>query len=182
MAQFEQFNPQDDSNGIRSEIERLYKNDLSPKKFSTKPYEATDQLPENKGQFGEADDKSAEERIYEKITPDEVDENNLVLGKKCNDYLNGLGEAPQNLTIEEIRTSALAYRESLSEEEQQEEDRQAVNLIKRDIKEVGSVKYTEAANLKPGLVAQATPNPLETTKLNRRSLWNYITGRRKEKV
>jgi hypothetical protein len=178
MPQFEQFDPTNDGNKSSEEIKRLYGNDLSAKKFVTKPYETTGQLPENKGQFGEADDKSAEEKIYEKITPEETDENDLVLGKKCNDYLNGIGELPGSLNIDEIRASALAYRESLSAEEQLKEDKLAADIIKSNIKNEAQFKHIEAADLKSNLMAQATPDPLETTKLNRRSLWDYITGKK----
>lgn len=178
MPQFEQFDPTNDGNKSSEEIKRLYGNDLSAKKFATKPYETVAQLPENKGLFGAADDKSAEEKIYEKITPDEDAEKKLAFGKLSNDYLNGLGEKPQDMTIEQVRASALFYRESLSEEEQLVEDKKAANLIQNDIKEKAELKYTETTDLKPNLMAQATPNPLESTKINRRSLWDYITGRK----
>jgi|GEM_PF-1655512 len=181
MSQFEQLDPTNDGNKNSEEIKRLYGNDLSANKFSTKPYEAASSLPENIGLFGEKDDKSAEEKIYEKITPGKDDEKKFVLGKQSNDYLNGLAEAPQNLTIEEIRASALTYRESLSKEEQLKEDKQAAELIKKDIKEKAEVKYTDTVDLEPNLMAHATPNPLEATQLNRRSLWSYITGRKENK-
>jgi hypothetical protein len=178
MPQFEQFDPANDGNKSSEEMKRLYENDLSPKKFSTKPYETASSLPENTGLFGEKNDKSAEEKIYEKITPDEDDEKKLALGKLSNDYLNGLGEMPKDMTLEQVRASAVLYRESLSEEEQLAEDKKAASLIQNDIKEKAELKYTETTDLKPNLMAQATPNPLETTKLNRRSLWDYITGRK----
>lgn len=181
MPKFEQLDPTYDVNKNSEEIKRLYGNDLSANKFSTKPFEAASSLPENIGLFGEKDDKSAEEKIYEKITPEEVDEKKFVLGKQSNDYLNGVGEAPQNLTIEEIRTAALTYRESLSKEEQLKEDKRAADLIKKDIKEKEEVKYTDTVDLKSNLMAHATPNPLEATQLNRRSLWGYITGRKENK-
>jgi hypothetical protein len=180
MPQFEQFDPTNDGNRGSEEMKRLYENDLSAKKFSTKSYETTAQLPENKGLFGEADDKSAEEKIYEQITPEEVDENELELGKLSNDYLNGLGKIPGNLTMEQVRKSALSYRESLSPEKQEEEDRRAVNLIKNDIKDKAELKYIEAVDLKPNLMAQAKPNPAEPTRLNHRSLLDYITGRNRK--
>jgi hypothetical protein len=178
MPQFEQFDPTNDGNKSNEEIKRLYGNDLSANKFATKPYEAASSLPENIGLFGEKNDKSAEEKIYEKITPDEDAEKKLAFGKLSNDYLNGLGEKPRDMTIEQVRASALLYRESLSEEEQLAEDKKAAKLIQDDIKEKAEFKYAESTDLKPGVEAQATPNPLETTKLNRRSLWDYITGKK----
>ena len=180
MPPFEQFDPTDEGNEDAEEMKRLYGNDLSANKFSTKPYETAEQLPENKGLFGEPDDKSAEEKIYENITPEEIDENELALGKSSNDYLNGLGKRPM-ISMDKIRESALAYRKLLSPEEQDEENEKAVKLIRDDIKNKTGIKYTEAVDLKPNLMAKATPDASEPTKLNRRSLLSYIT-RRKEKV
>ncbi|MFA5792237.1 MAG: hypothetical protein WC884_04380 [Candidatus Paceibacterota bacterium] len=178
MPKFEELNSHNDGNKGQEEMTRLYGNDLSAKSFETSPYKTATSISENAGLYGEEDDSSAEEKIYERITPEE-DKNNLTFGKISNDYLNGIGEMPKGLDITQVRKSALAYRESLSEEDQKEEAKKVSALIRSEIKNEPEAKYTKSADLEPNLMAQATPHPLEQTKLNRRSLWSYIVGNKK---
>jgi hypothetical protein len=178
MPKFEDLNLHNDGNKGQEEMTRLYGNDISSKSFETSPYKTASSIPENAGLYGEEDGVSAEEKIAERITPEEG-ENNLALGKLSNDYLNGIGKMPKGLDINQVRKTALAYRESLSEEEQKEEAKKVSALIRNEIKNESEAKYTASADLSSDLMAQAKPHPLAPVKLNRRSLWDYIVGKKR---
>lgn len=159
-----------DAGESKDEAERLYGNDISPKEFSTKPYTKPDDLPDNTGLYGENDDDfSAEDRMLNQVDGEIDDETDgisinerelFAFGKKCDDYLNGKGELPANLTKEEARKLALIYRESLDTENKTEKPKVLVTL---------RPKHTELVRLRRGKIAHATPNPEEKVQLDRKS-------------
>ena len=151
----------------RDETERLYGNDNSPKKFSGKPYVSADELPGSIGLYGELDDLSEEDRIYDKLDNGAKNDDALLsLGKICDDYLNDRAGLPASVTEAEARELALIYRESLTEEENK--------VIEDEINSSKTlVRHTEIVNLKRGQAAKATPNSDGKVKLDRRSQQEY---------
>lgn len=163
MPTFEHYNVDE------GEAERLNGNDISPNKFSTKPYKTAGEVFENEGLYGEADDLSDEDKIAEAIDGEIVGETDgtsinerelIAFGKKCDDYLNNKGKLPANLTEEEARKLALIYRESLGAENKNEKPKVLVKLRPR---------HTELVRLRRGKIAHATPNPDEKVQLDRKN-------------
>ncbi len=156
MPNFEHYNVGES----KDEAERLYGNDISPKKFSGKPYISAAELPGTTGLYGEPDDLSSEDKF---LNNDEL----LSLGKMCDDYLNDKAELPADVTEEEARELAIIYRDSLSEKKKREIEKE-VNSSR------ASVRQTEIVDLKRGQVAKATPDHNEKVKLDRRSQQQYV--------
>lgn len=156
-------------NYSEGEAERLNGNDISPNKFSTKPYKTPEEISENEGLYGGDEDLSEEDKIAKAIDGEIVGETDgtsinerelIAFGKKCDDYLNNKGKLPANLTEEEARKLALIYRESLGTENETEKSKILVNLQKR---------HTELVHLRRGKIAHATPDPDEKVQLDRKS-------------
>jgi len=159
----------------KDEAERLYKNDISPEKFSTKQFRTAAELPENTGLYGEENDLSAEEKIYEELDNTATAEKDLIaLGKRCDDYLNNKGELPADLTEEEAEKLALIYRESLNKE-----DKKSRTSKESHAPEPVRTRHTEFVNLRRGRIAHATPDPNEKVKLDRKSNADYLSKKAK---
>lgn len=161
MPTFEHYN----AGESKDEAERLYGKDISPREFSTKQHKSAEEVSENEGLYGEADDLSAEDKIAEAIDGEIVGETDgtsinerelIAFGKKCDDYLNNKGKLPANLTEEEARKLALIYRESLDTNET-EKPKVSVKLRPR---------HTELVHLNRGQIAHATPDPGEKVQLD----------------
>jgi hypothetical protein len=164
------------------ETERLYGGDNSAKGFETGSYKSAENLPENVGLFGNADSISAEDKIYEDITPEEIDEDNIKLGQKCDDYFHGKGKLPEGISEEIAKELALNYNESLIDSDEQEVEEPYETAAGRKAREkeilANLPKQTEAVDLKPNQIAHATPIEGEKVQLNRRTLWSYISGKK----
>ncbi|MFA6194989.1 MAG: hypothetical protein WC719_04680 [Patescibacteria group bacterium] len=160
----------------KDEAERLYGNDISLKKFSGRPYIAdAAELSENTGLYGESDELSAEEKIYDKLDHGvKSDGALLILAKICDDYLNDKTELPADVTEAEARELALIYRDSLTDKKNRADEKEA-NLSK------SFIKHTEVVDLKRGQIAKATPDSNEKVKLDRRSQEQHV-ARRMEKA
>jgi hypothetical protein len=154
MPKFEHYNAGEG----KEEAERLYGNDISANEFNAQPFKSAEEISENTSFSGD-EGQSAEEKIYENIDEGKDGFSNIEnLGQLCDDYLNNKAGLPEGLTAEDARELALIYRESLGAGNQPEKTRIAIKFQKR---------YTELANLKPGQIAHATPDPKEKVQLNR---------------
>jgi hypothetical protein len=156
MSKFEHYN---DGQG-KDEAERLYGNDVNASQFNKEPFKAQDSIPENEGRYGESDDLSAEEKIYHAIDHEANEAiDAFELGRECDNYFNNRGKLPADLNEEQARELALLYQESLAEEDKEDKKKIMVKLHR---------KVTEIADLKPGQVAHATPNPDEKVQIGKK--------------
>lgn len=168
MSKFEQYN----AGAGNDETERLYGKDISANKFNTKPFKSAEEITENTSFSGD-EGLSAEDRVYKSLDNEEEDFGDIDnLGKLCDAYLNNKAGLPKGLKEEDARELALIYRESLGATDQPEKNRIAVKFQR---------KYTELADLKPGQIAHATPNPKEKVQLNREPQANTASPERKIK-